>query len=178
MLLNNDTGVTRGWLTGMVKRFLAGEKKIGIVGPVTNSIGNEAMVQLGYTGLGDMPAAAYAYTADHMGMTYLHDGVLAMFCVMFPRKLTDEIGLLDEHYGIGMFEDDDYSIAAQRAGYENLLLEDVFIHHFGSVSFKKLENAEYRKIFDANRSYFENKWDVKWKMHHYRPDVAASISNT
>ncbi|MFQ8758608.1 MAG: glycosyltransferase family 2 protein [Intestinimonas sp.] len=97
---------------------------------------------------------------------------------MSPRKLTDEIGLLDEHYGIGMFEDDDYSIAAQRAGYENLLLEDVFIHHFGSVSFKKLENAEYRKIFDANRSYFENKWDVKWKMHHYRPDVAASISNT
>ena len=178
VLLNNDTVVTRGWLTGMVKRFLAGEKKIGIVGPVTNSIGNEAMVQLGYTGLEDMPAAAYAYTADHMGMTYLHDGVLAMFCVMFPRKLTDEIGLLDEHYGIGMFEDDDYSIAAQRAGYENLLLEDVFIHHFGSVSFKKLENAEYRKIFDENRSYFENKWDVKWKMHHYRPDVAASISST
>ena len=75
-------------------------------------------------------------------------------------------------------KDDDYYIAVQRAGYENLLLEDVFIHHFGSVSFKKLENAEYRKIFDANRSYFENKWDVKWKMHHYRPDVAASISNT
>lgn len=177
VLLNNDTVVTRGWLTGMVKRFLAGEKKIGIVGPVTNSIGNEAMVRVGYTGLENMPAAAYAYTAGHMGMTYPHDGVLAMFCVMFPRKLTDEIGLLDEHYGIGMFEDDDYSIAAQRAGYENLLVEDVFIHHFGSVSFKKLENAEYRKIFDANRSYFENKWNVKWKMHHYRPDVAANISN-
>lgn len=177
VLLNNDTVVTRGWLTGMVKRFLAGEKKIGIVGPVTNSIGNEAMVRVGYTGLENMPAAAYAYTAGHMGMTYPHDGVLAMFCVMFPRKLTDEIGLLDEHYGIGMFEDDDYSIAAQRAGYENLLVEDVFIHHFGSVSFKKLENAEYRKIFDANRSYFENKWNVKWKMHHYRPDVATNISN-
>ena len=177
VLLNNDTVVPRGWLTGMVKRFLAGEKKIGIVGPVTNSIGNEAMVRVGYTGLENMPAAAYAYTAGHMGMTYPHDGVLAMFCVMFPRKLTDEIGLLDEHYGIGMFEDDDYSIAAQRAGYENLLVEDVFIHHFGSVSFKKLENAEYRKIFDANRSYFENKWNVKWKMHHYRPDVATNISN-
>ncbi len=177
VLLNNDTVVTRGWLTGMLKRFLTGEKKIGIVGPVTNSIGNEAMVQAGYSALEDMPAAAYAYTAGHMGMTYPHDGVLAMFCVMFPRKLTDEIGLLDENYGIGMFEDDDYSIAAQRAGYENLLLEDVFIHHFGSVSFKKLENAEYRKIFDANRSYFENKWNVKWKMHHYRPDVAANISN-
>lgn len=177
VLLNNDTVVTRGWLTGMVKRFLVGEKKIGIVGPVTNSIGNEAMIRVGYTGLENMPAAAYAYTAGHMGMTYPHDGVLAMFCVMFPRKLTDEIGLLDENYGIGMFEDDDYSIAAQRAGYENLLLEDVFIHHFGSVSFKKLENAEYRKIFDANRSYFENKWNVKWKMHHYRPDVATNISN-
>lgn len=175
VLLNNDTVVTRGWLTGMVKRFLAGEKKIGIVGPVTNSIGNEAMVRAGYTGLENMPAAAYTYTADHMGMTYPHDGVLAMFCVMLSRKLTEEIGLLDEHYGIGMFEDDDYSIAAQRAGYENLLVEDVFIHHFGSVSFKKLENAEYRKIFDANRSYFEKKWNVKWEMHHYRPDMVDNI---
>lgn len=177
VLLNNDTVITRGWLTGMIKRFLDGDRQIGIVGPVTNSIGNEAMVQLDYTNLEDMPAAAYIYTAKHMAMTYPHDGVLAMFCVMFSRKLIDRIGLLDEHYGIGMFEDDDYCFAAQRAGYENLLIEDVFVHHFGSISFKKIENEEYKKIFDANRSYYEEKWNVIWKAHHYRPEIAANISN-
>ena len=167
VLLNNDTLVTRGWLTGMVKHFRM-SSKVGMVGAVTNSIGNEAQIEVNYKDVADMPAFAYEYTAAHMAETYNHDGVLAMYCVMFSRKLTEEIGLLDENYGIGMFEDDDYSVAAQRAGYELILPEDVFIHHFGSVSFKKLEDATYRKVFDANKAYFEKKWDTTWHMHHYR----------
>lgn len=167
VLLNNDTIVTRGWLTAMVKRFRS-SSKVGVVGAVTNSIGNEAQIPVTYQDVADMPAFAYDYTARHMGENYKHDGVLAMFCVMFSRKLTEEIGLLDENYGVGMFEDDDYSVAAERAGYELILPEDVFIHHFGSVSFKKLQDATYRKIFEANKAYFENKWNKKWQMHHYR----------
>lgn len=167
VLLNNDTIVTRGWLTGLVKQF-AGNEKIGIVGPITNSAGNEAMVQLAYSSVLDMPAAAYDYTANHMGEIYPHDGSLAMFCVMFSRQLTEEIGLLDENYGTGMFEDDDYTMAAKRAGYKNVMVEDVFIHHFGSVSFKKLEDEKYRALFEKNKAYYEIKWGVKWKMHHPR----------
>ncbi|MBO4939194.1 MAG: glycosyltransferase [Oscillospiraceae bacterium] len=167
VLLNNDTLVTRGWLTGMTKHFRR-SPKVGMVGAVTNSIGNEAQIDVSYKDVVDMPAFAYAYTACHMGETYRHDGVLAMYCVMFSRELTQKIGLLDENYGIGMFEDDDYSVAAERAGYELILPEDVFIHHFGSVSFKKLEDATYRKTFEANKAYFEKKWDTTWQMHHYR----------
>ena len=167
VLLNNDTLVTRGWLTGMVKHFRK-SPKVGMVGAVTNSIGNEAQIEVTYEDIADMPAFAYAYTSMHMGETYKHDGVLAMYCVMFSRALTEKIGLLDEHYGIGMFEDDDYSVAAERAGYDLILPEDVFIHHFGSVSFKKLEDATYRKTFEANKAYFEKKWDTTWHMHHYR----------
>lgn len=167
VLLNNDTVVTRGWMTGMVKRFLNSDK-VGMVGAVTNSIGNEAQIPVTYQDIADMPAFAYDYTARHMGENFIHDGVLAMFCVMFSRKLTEEIGLLDENYGIGMFEDDDYSVATQNAGYDLILPEDVFIHHFGSVSFKKLQNATYRKVFETNKAYFEKKWNREWHMHHYR----------
>lgn len=170
-LLNNDTLVTRGWLTGLLKHFTAEPgRRVGIVGPVTNSIGNEAMVKLDYRDIEDMPAAAYQYTADHMEEEYAHDGIMAMFCVMLSRELIDEVGLLDEGYGIGMFEDDDYSTAASKAGFTLVLAEDVFIHHFGSVSFKKLEDETYRKTFLKNQAYFEKKWNVKWKMHHYRPE--------
>lgn len=169
VLLNNDTLVTRGWLSGLVKRFRTGRKDIGMVGPVTNSIGNEAQIDLGYTDVKDMWHAAYNYTAKHMGEDYPHTGILAMFCVMFRRSLTEQIGLLDENYGVGMFEDDDYSMAVHKSGYKCILAEDVFIHHFGSVSFKKLENVEYRKLFEKNRAYFEKKWNTKWKMHKYRP---------
>jgi len=167
ILLNNDTLVTRGWITSMVKHCRK-DARVGIVGAVTNSIGNEAQISVEYEDVEDMPAFAYGYTARHMNETYPHDGVLAMFCVMFPHKLVDKIGKLDENYGIGMFEDDDYSVAAERAGYELILPEDVFIHHFGSVSFKKLQDETHRKLFEKNKAYFEKKWNTAWKIHHYR----------
>ena len=167
VLLNNDTLVTRGWLTSMVKRFRASDTT-GIVGAVTNSIGNEAKIEVDYEDVADMPAFAYRYTAEHMGEEYPHDGVLAMFCVMFSRRLIDEIGVLDENYGIGMFEDDDYSIAAKRAGYDLILPEDVFVHHYGSVSFKTLDDEVHRKTFEENKAYFEKKWNMKWQTHHDR----------
>lgn len=167
ILLNNDTLVTRGWMTNMVKHCRA-NAKVGIVGAVTNSIGNEAQIPVEYTEIDDMPAFAYGYTAAHMNETYPHDGVLAMYCVMFSRHLVDMIGKLDENYGIGMFEDDDYSVAASRAGFDLILPEDVFIHHFGSVSFKKLEDEKHRMLFEKNKAYFERKWHTSWHMHHYR----------
>lgn len=166
VLLNNDTLVTRGWMMSMVKHCERGN--VGIVGAVTNSIGNEAQINVGYSDIANMPAFAYAYTSQHMNEIYPHDGVLAMFCVMFSRKLVNRIGKLDENYGIGMFEDDDYSYAAKSAGFELVLPEDVFIHHFGSVSFKKLQDEKHRELFERNKAYFEEKWNTEWHRHHYR----------
>ena len=169
VLLNNDTLVTRGWLTGLLKRF--NDNEIGIVGPVTNSIGNEARINVQYSSPDDMPKFAYQYTMQHMGENFKYETTLAMFCIMFPRHLMKKIGKLDENYGIGMFEDDDYCMAAKKAGYKLVVAEDVFIHHFGSVSFKKLTTKIYKKQFSVNKAYYENKWKIKWEPHHYRPGV-------
>ena len=106
-----------------------------------------------------------------MGEEYPHQGVLAMYCLMISRAFYEKAGPLDENYGVGMFEDDDYTMVARKLGYKVIMAEDVFIHHYGTASFKKLENAKYRKIFDANKAYYEKKWGVKWEMHHSRPNV-------
>lgn len=42
---------------------------------------------------------------------------MAFWCVMIPRKLFDEIGLLDEIFSPGMGEDGDFCIRAEQAGY-------------------------------------------------------------
>ena len=170
VLLNNDTVVTRGWLTGMVKHF-AGEKNVGLVGPVTNSIANEAKIMVTYSSLREMEAFADDYTFRHMTEEYLGSNVLAMFCLMISRELYEQAGPLDEHYGIGMFEDDDYSMAAKKLGYELVIAEDAFVHHFGSVSFKKLEDEKFRELFQKNKKYFEKKWKEKWQKPHFRPGV-------
>lgn len=170
VLLNNDTIVTRGWLTGLVKHY-DGSSKVALVGPVTNSIGNEGRIVVDYDSVEDMPTFAFCYTQEHMGEEYPHQGVLAMYCLMISRAFYEKAGPLDENYGVGMFEDDDYTMVARKLGYKVIMAEDVFIHHYGTVSFKKLENAKYRKIFDANKAYYEKKWGVKWEMHHSRPNV-------
>lgn len=43
---------------------------------------------------------------------------LIFFCVMMKRRLLNEIGLLDESFGIGYHEDIDFCINAQKAGYK------------------------------------------------------------
>ena len=45
VLLNNDTIVTKGWISGLI-RNLESSDKIGIVGPVTNNISNEAKINV------------------------------------------------------------------------------------------------------------------------------------
>lgn len=170
ILLNNDTIVTRGWITGLKKHFSEG--KVGAVGAITNAIGNEAMVTLGYgNDITQMPALAYAYTSAHMGETYPNKGTLAMFCLMISRAAYDEAGPLDEAYGMGMFEDDDFCYSLTRHGYEIVLAEDVFIHHFGSKSFSQIPTEIHLARFNQNKSYFENKWNTVWKDHHFRPGM-------
>ncbi len=166
ILLNNDTLVTRGWITGLIKHL--DKDNLGMIGPVTNSIGNEAQIEVDYTSTDQMDLFAIDYTTRHHNQTYTAIPVLAMFCVAFKAELIKEVGYLDENYGVGMFEDDDYSIAVKRAGYSIACAEDVFIHHFGSVSFKKLEDSNYKRIFDQNKAYFENKWNTIWLPHNYR----------
>ena len=72
------------------------------------------------------------------------------------------MGLLDERYRIGMFEDDDLAHRLRLAGYRLLCAEDVFIHHEQSASFRQYTEAQYMEWFEENRRRFEQKWKVTW----------------
>lgn len=167
VLLNNDTVVTRGWLTTLVHWL--GDKSVGLVGPVTGSTGaaNEAAIITEYQNMDEMESFARQSISEHRGSAF-DIPMLAMYCLAFRRDLYEEIGPLDERFGIGMFEDDDYSIRVRQKGYRVICAEDVFIHHDGRASFSKLSDVEYQKLFDENRRYFETKWNLKWERHSAR----------
>ena len=161
VLLNNDTIVTPGWLTRLIG-YLEREPNIGMVGPVTNSAGNEQMIPASYQSLEDLEAFAQQRSITHQGQHFEIEA-LAMFCVAFPRRLVDEIGLLDERFGLGTFEDDDFCYRAKLRGYKLICAEDVFIHHFGRGTTKTWGDREYLKLFEHNRRLFERKWGVRWR---------------
>ena len=78
------------------------------------------------------------------------------FCILIKRSALEDVGLLDERFTPGNFEDDDYSIRLIDKGYKLVLCKDTFIHHYGSVSFT--ENKEYAKIINNNEKAFKAKW--------------------
>ncbi|MHC8292969.1 glycosyltransferase [Pseudomonas sp. LB3P58] len=168
LLLNNDTVVPKGWLDPLVHHLR--DSSIGLVGPVTNAVGNEAKIKVSYTDIQQMQDFADGYTEAHKGRLF-DISMLAMFCVAFRRDVLDEVGFLDEAFGIGMFEDDDYSRRVQASGYRTVCAEDAFIHHYGQASFRKLiASGEYQALWDKNQAYFESKWGA-WQAHVHRDEL-------
>lgn len=167
VILNNDTVVTSGWLCGLL-RWLR-DPAVGVVGPVTCPSGaaNEAAVGVTYSDLDEMEAAAWQYTSEHAGQS-LEVEMLALFCAALRRDVYEKIGPLDERFGIGMFEDDDYAVRVRRAGYKLLCVDDVFVHHKGRASFSLLDTRVYEGTFAENRRRFETKWNAVWRAPHGR----------
>lgn len=174
LLLNNDTVVPDGWLDPLVRHL--SDPSIGLVGPVTNAVGNEAKIEVSYTDIQQMQDFADRYTEARKGRSF-DISMLAMFCVAFRRGILEEVGYLDEAFGIGMFEDDDYSRRVQAAGYRTVCAEDAFIHHYGQASFRKLiASGEYQALWDKNQAYFESKWGA-WQAHVHRDEPGVETGD-
>ena len=71
-----------------------------------------------------------------------------------------------------MFEDDDLARRVREASFRVICAEDIFIHHWGRTSFRRIEEAEYNRLFAANRARFEAKWGAPWQPHRSRENAA------
>ena len=164
-LMNNDVHVTWGWLRTMINH-LRHDRSIGLIGPVTNNIGNEAKIDIRYADLSEMQVRAARFTREHMGIT-MPLRTAAFFCVVMPRTTYEKVGPLDEAYGQGFFEDDDFCRRVEQEGLRILCAEDVFVHHHLSASFNDVRHRERRLLFEQNRTRYEAKWGP-WVPHVYR----------
>ncbi|QRX81009.1 glycosyltransferase [Glaciimonas sp. PAMC28666] len=165
VMLNNDTVVTQGWAMTLM-RHLQADKSIGLIGPVTNNIGNEARIETSYKQISDMPVEAFNYTLSKMGDTFAIKNA-AFFCVMMQRLTYEACGPLSEEYGLGFFEDDDYCRRVEASGLKILCARDVFIHHQLSASFNKLPSKDKEALIERNKAIYERKWGP-WIPHSYR----------
>jgi GT2 family glycosyltransferase/SAM-dependent methyltransferase len=163
VLLNNDTVVSNGWLARLVWHLQ--DPQIGLVGPRTNFVGNEARVDVKYKTWAEMEeAAALLGIASDREVADMR--MLAMFCVAMRRDAYERIGPLDEQFEVGMFEDDDYSMRMHRSGYRVVCAMDTFVHHVGQAAFGPLiRSGKYDEIFNLNKKKYEEKWKVAWTPH-------------
>ena len=142
VLLNNDVLVTPGWL-GRLVHFMTGTGR-GIVSPAVRT------GSLNY----DLPTYAEVFTRACARATRreVHGG-----CMVIAREVFDRVGLFDEGFQVGTFEDVDFLWRARRAGVTMATTGAVLVHHFGKVT-----QREVRKLLgdyeSANAARFVAKW--------------------
>ena len=157
LLINNDLVFYSQWLEGMLELFER-YPDAGIVGPMTDhASGLQVVAEAASLTAEELPVFAERFRERWRGRVIRCRRVVG-FCMLFRRELFEQIGLLDESFGSGNYEDDDYCLRAELAGYRNLLAGDVFVHHAGGASFSG-NNLDREAANLRNRRIFMQKWN-------------------
>ena len=146
-LLNNDCVVTDGWLEEMI---LVAEtsSRIGIVNPQSNTFGSVPP--------DGVSIDSHALQLRKNGERYVEMGHAIGFACLIKREVIDRIGYLDEIYRGVCYEDSDFSVRAQEAGFISVIAEGAYVFHREQASRRKLPGKE--AIYAANKKIFEDRW--------------------
>lgn len=156
VILNNDTLVTPNWLSNLLA-CVHSAPQVGLAGPVTNYISGEQQIETGYRDdLDEMRRFAAAHNVSDPAKWRKVSRIIG-FCLMMRRDVFHRLGYFDEGFEIGNCEDDDYGLRARLLGYDLVVAGDTFIHHFGSVSMKALEDR-FDSVYQRNLDYYARKW--------------------
>lgn len=180
-LLNSDVIVPHGWLD----QLLASGKDI--VSPVTNKAESEQCVPIDYhleladclQPGGETLRAGVFETVDAFASRRRRafagnvvDCDATFFCVLIARPVMERIGLLDERFFPGGYEDDDYCARARALGVPVHLDRSVYLHHWGSASFGQLDPGYFSENARRNRAWLEQKHGFTWRIRPEKPFVA------
>ena len=156
-ILNNDTVPAPGWLGRMVE-FAESHKDVGLINPQCN-------------GHGDMTIEDYAKALEARKGRFMEMNQCQGFCMLVKREVIEKIGLLDESFGIGGFDDTDYSMRAHKAGYKSVAIGDAYVYHRLHGSFDKAGDRE--DWVKRNQKIYYDKWGK-----HLRVGIKFSQAKT
>jgi GT2 family glycosyltransferase len=158
LLLNNDTRVSPSFLTHLVRVAVSGPN-IGILGPKVYYEGRESVLYcagsrvikaLGQPLMRGLRQKDYGQYNQQEAV-----GFISGCCLLIKKEVIEKIGLLDEDY-FAFFEDLDWNIRAQKAGYQSVYVPLSVIWHKGSntIGFR---SPAYYFLHARNRIMFAKK---------------------
>jgi O-antigen biosynthesis protein len=165
VLLNSDAFPPPGMIGRMVEHF-NDDAPWGLLAPVTNSAGNEQAIFTASDSMEGKIIEGVKY-AQQCHSRPINAYRLDFCCVAIPRLVADKVGLLDEDFGRGYYEDFDYSLRVKQAGYQLGVTEDAFVYHRGSTSFGKV-SKETKALIKRNKQRIFSKYGRSVVMQHMR----------
>lgn len=91
-------------------------------------------------------------------------------CLMFRRKLIDEIGMLDEAFNPVQFEDLDFCYRARAAGYKIVYTPEVEMFHFEHVTTSGSTDINFKYVTIKNGMLFKKRWQHVFRHDGGPPD--------
>ncbi len=154
LLVNNDTIFPAAAIDALKRVIREAPSQVAMLGPVTNAAGNGQRLWKPYATQDDwlqIGAWLNRHPTGQLMPAYRCD----FFCIAIRRDVWGQLGGLDESFGLGYYEDFDFSLRLRAAGYEQMITEDVFILHVGSATFAGSKAA--RALIKRNKKLLRAK---------------------
>jgi len=176
-LVNNDTEViNKGWLTEMLQH--ACRPDIGCVGAKLYYFDDTVQhggVILGLWGLaGHSHKNFLRHEKGHQGRLISVQNLSAVTaaCLLVRKSVYEEVAGLEEFHLTVAFNDVDFCLKVQQAGYRNLWTPYAELYHYESKSRGKEDTPEKKAREQAEISYMQQKWPaVIADDPHYNPNL-------
>lgn len=176
LLLNNDTLMMPHSLFWL-RMGLYEDVKVGSCGSVSNNAANHQKIKESFPTVGGYLEYAIKNNIP-LKYPYEERGYLVGFALLIKREALDFVGLLDEQFTPGNFEDADYGARLLCAGYYNRLCKNSFIFHWGGKAFGK-DLTKYQNLLDRNKRIFEEKWKRSYTEYNtIRTDMIEKMQQT
>lgn len=161
-LLNSDVVVPDHWLDHLL------ERDADAVGPVTNACGNEQTVPVPrlFEPGEEVLEATNRWSAERRALfagRSEETSFLGFFCFVARIELFYRVGFLDERFGRGAYEDDDYCLRVLAEGFRMAVARDVFVYHWGTASFGQVPQRTLSRLLRRNRKKLVDKVGAPWQ---------------
>jgi GT2 family glycosyltransferase len=146
VIQNNDTEIiTNKWLYKLENAFQI--NRVGISAPITNNKNQwQGREQL----------------SEGQPVLLPTGRMVAFFSVMISRECFEKVGYLDECFGVGFGDDDDYCMRSQKSGFQIALNRNVMVNHYHRTTFKSIYTVDEIKDMQTKAlKTYKNKHDLK-----------------
>jgi GT2 family glycosyltransferase len=84
--------------------------------------------------------------------------IVGGFCFTLKKKVIEKIGMFDENYGLGSYEETDFCIRAIREGFKLGWVKGCYIHHYGHASFCNVNKVD--DLWNKNKQILMKKYKL------------------
>jgi O-antigen biosynthesis protein len=156
-IISNDLVFPENWLNGLVLA-IENDHTIGAAVPYLTFASGPQHTGASFQSIAEMKVYAENFMESNRNTIFYLNRVIGAVMVI-RKKVIDLIGGNDFWYGVGNYDDDDWSLRIRISGHRLALVGSSFVHHLGSMTYREDSNS-YNSALEVNYQKYIKKWKL------------------